>query len=416
MNVDWRSLRAVVFESDDWGLCAWCPDAATWSALQDAPVFRSPVGRRYGGSTLESAEDVRSLTATLAEVRGRDGFPPVWQANTIVANPDYAKVDPDDASGELPLLPLPGLPSRWERPGLWDEIGRAIAAGMWWPELHGLHHLPEQAWRDALKSRDEGTRRAFDVQSPACTAVQNGGEYDPFEPAALRERNLALAVRHFETVFGRPPASLCPPDYRWDGFLEVQSEALGIRILQGKSEQHDVFASRLRRAWRRRFWPQFHHRQLYMPERIAFEPAMEDPRRGVEAVQARVRAAWGRGQPAVVSSHRVNYAHLDADLSRTGRAALRDLVGRLAGDGAIFLTDAEVSQLVAQGSSVRPLGSSGARLHSPAGGTLVWPAPPGASTATFVAGPAEGAQVTVSGGRAEARLPAGDFEIAWSHA
>ena len=412
MNVDWKSLRAVVLESDDWGLCAWCPDDAAHRALADAAVFRTPAGRRYGRSTLESADDVRSLAEVLAAVRGGDGFPGVLQANTIVANPDYDAMDPADASGALPLLPFPEFASRWKRPGLREEVDRAIDAGTWWPELHGLHHLPESAWRAALASGDAEARRAFAQQSPVCGAVQASGEYDPAEPPGLREASLSRAVRGFEEIFGRRPASLCPPDYRWDDFLEAQSEAVGIAILQGKSEQHDVFAGRVRRLWQRAHWPRFRNRQLYMPARIAFEPGAEDARTGVEAAHAAARAAWDRGQPAVVSTHRVNYARLDADLSRAGRGALGDLLGRLAADRAVFLTDAEVGQLVGHGASARPLGARRARLRSVAGGRLACAAPAGARGARFL-GTADGAEITVREGMAEARLPAGAFEVEW---
>jgi hypothetical protein len=48
-----------------------------------------------------------------------------------------------------------------------------------------------------------------------------------------------------------------------------------------------------------------------------------------------------------VSSHRHNYAHLDPAWSEAGRAALRDLLRGLCEDGAVFLTDAKVRDLVA---------------------------------------------------------------------
>ena len=124
VNLDWGRLRAVVLESDDWGLCAWVPDPQAQRVLADTPVFRSPAGRRYGGSTLESAEDVRALAATLSEFRGRDGFPPVWQANMVVAAPDYARLHPPGFECEaLPLVDLPRTPSRWERPRMWLDVG-----------------------------------------------------------------------------------------------------------------------------------------------------------------------------------------------------------------------------------------------------------------------------------------------------
>lgn len=413
MKVDWSALRAVVLESDDWGFCGWCPDDAAWRDLAESPVFRSAAGLRYGRSTLESAEDVRALVEVLAGVRGGDGFPAVLQANTIVANPDYGAMDPADAHGDLPLVMYPAFPSRWSRPGLRDEVDRAIESGTWWTELHGLHHLPENAWRAALANGETGARRAFERQSPACEGGQGRGEYDPFEPSDHRERDLSRAVPAFEQIFGRKPASLSPPGDQWDDFLEAQSEALGIAILQKKSEQREVFAGGLRRLWRRARWPRFRNRQLYMPARIAFEPGAHEARAGIEAAHAGARAAWRRGQPAVVSTHRVNYAHLDADASRAGRDALRDLLGRLAADGAVFLTDSEVSQLVGYGASARPLGARRARLRSVHGGRVVCPAPREARGAHFLAGEAEGAEITANGGTAEARLPAGAFEIEW---
>ena len=62
MSVDWARLKAVVIESDDWGLCAWSPDEDAYQALADTPAWRSPAGRRYGRSTLEAAADVKQLT------------------------------------------------------------------------------------------------------------------------------------------------------------------------------------------------------------------------------------------------------------------------------------------------------------------------------------------------------------------
>ena len=62
-----------------------------------------------------------------------------------------------------------------------------------------------------------------------------------------------------------------------------------------------------------------------------------------------MRAAWRRGQPAVVSTHRHNFAHLDPAWSGAGRAALRDLLGRFCADGAVFLTDVQVRDRLAGG-------------------------------------------------------------------
>jgi len=417
VNLDWSRLRAVVFESDDWGLCAWVPDLQARRVLEGTPAYRSPAGRRYGGSTLESAADVRHLCDTLASFQGADGNLPVWQANTVVAAPDYAAMRPPRFEEEpLPLVGLPDTPSRWSRPGMWEEVRRASAMGLWWAELHGLHHLPESAWLGALRRGADDARRAFEQQSPVCAAVEAASEYDPTEPAITRDRNLTLAFERFAHLFGRPPASLCPPDYRWDDRLETEAERLGIAALQGKSEQHGARLPRLRRLWHQRRWPRFGGRRLYLPPRIAFEPLAGDARTGVAAAHRAAREAWGRGQPAIVSSHRVNYAHLDADASATGRAALRDLLERLCADRAVFLTDAEVTQLVTGGWSRRDLGDRTTllRYHGVPGEAARIPAPAGARSGHFAATGDDGARIEVSEGRAEVRVNVGTHRIEWS--
>lgn len=426
MNLDWSRLKAVVLQSDDWGLCAWVPDEQAYRVLADTPSWRSAAGRVYGRSTLESADDVARIAATLAGIRTRDGVPPVLQANTVVAAPDYSRLAPPsfDTGGEAGALPARGPedpPSRWRRPGLLEAVDRAIEAGVWWPELHGRTHVPQRAWLEALRRGAADARRAHEQQSAVCEAVEASGEFDPDEPAALRTRILEDAVARFRARFGRAPASLCPPDYRWDAQLENDAVRLGVTIVQGKAEQHGHPFPRLRRLWHRYRWPDLgglHH----PPPRIAFEPrgaSRLDAPLGVDATHAAARAAWGRGQPAIVSSHRVNYAHLDSEWSETGREGLRTLLGRLAGDGAVFLTDAETLGLVMRGWSVRSLGARGAliRRYGPGRERVRFAAPDGARAASARAIEGEPpARVAIEGGQVVAELGVGTFELAWARA
>jgi len=420
MNLDWTRLKAVVLESDDWGLCAWSPDEQAYRVLADAPAFRTDTGRRYAGSTLESADDVRQLGATLLEFRGGDGFPPAWQANTIVAAPDYSKLLPPlFPAEELPLLELPVLPSRWKRPGMWDEVARARESGVWWPELHGLHHIPERAWITALRRGVSDARRAHEHESPVCLAVEASGEYDPSEPRDVRRRNLQRSVEVFTRLFGRPPGSLCPPDYRWDEDLEADAETAGVTTFQGHGEQHGHKFPRLRRTMLRWRWPTASGKRFYMPPRIAFEPSNVE-RIGqnslIDHTHRTVRNSWRRAQPAVVSSHRLNYAHLEGERSARGRGMLRDLLKRMVEDGAVFLVDAEVRQLHDRNWSVREIGKRGAlvRYHGVPRDPIRFAAPNGTRSATLreSRGP-DDADVKLDGGQVTARLNVGEYLVEW---
>jgi hypothetical protein len=423
VNLDWARLKAVVLESDDWGLCAWSPDVKAQRVLADTPAFRAGAGRRYGGSTLESAADVRAIAELLLEYRGGDGFPPVLQANTVMAAPDYARLEPPLFQVErMPLVDFPRTPSRWTRPGLWEEIRGSCEAGVWWIELHGLHHLPETAWLAALRRGADDARRAHEQQSPVCAAVEASGEYDASEPREVRRRNLEAAVERFTALVGRGPRSFCPPDYRWDDSLEADAERLGVTTFQGKAEQSGGPLPRVRRTLLRFRWPHEQGSRFYLPPRIAFEPCGSGdatPKLGVAAVLRAARQAWSRAQPAVVSTHRVNYAHLDPEWSRAGRDALRELLRDLVREGAVFLTDAEVRSLHERGWSVREIGARGVllRYHGVPGEPVRIPAPAGATG--VVLGEGRGgaeAEARIEDGAVTARVNVGEYLIEWVRA
>jgi hypothetical protein len=421
LNLDWHRLKAVVIESDDWGLAAWVADEQAHRVLADTPVFRSEVGRVYGRSTLESAADVRALGELLLRFRGGDGFPPVWQANTIVAAPDYARLRPPAFDvGELPLVDLPETPTRWSRPGMWAQVEAGIEAGWWWPELHGLHHVPVEAWLRALRRGAADARRAHEQQCLVCEAVQASGEYDPGEPLERVTSNLDGAVARFIKLFGRSPTSFCPPDYRWDARLESLAAERGLTTFQGASERAGRRPARLWRMFDALRWPERGAACFAMPPRIAFEPrgaAAPAGPSGLDAATAHVRAAWGRGQPAALSTHRANYAHLDAAWSDHGRLALGELLGRLTAEGACFLTDAEIRALVERAWSVRPIGRRGVmvRYYGVPRESIRFAAPAGVAGARVTEGSGgDRARVLIEDGDVVATLDPGEYLIEWS--
>lgn len=409
-----------MLESDDWGLCAWSPDEQAWRVLGDMPAFRTVAGRRYGGSTLESAEDVGHLAGILTEFRGGDGFAPVLQANSVIAAPAFERLRPPLFEvTELPLTQPVDASPRWSRPGLDRAVDTARDAGLWWPELHGLHHVPEHAWLTALRRGTTDARLAHEQHSLVCQAVESSGEYDPSEPRDLRRRNLGLAVERFRARFGRLPTSLCAPDYRWDDTLEADAEALGLTTIQGFGEQAGHRFSRLRRMTLQHRWPNRRGARFYLPPRIAFEPSAWEPGEAparVDVARRAAREAWHRGQPAILSTHRLNFAHIQPARSAAGRAALRELLALLVEDGAVFLTDDEVRRLDERGWSVRETGQSGAivRYYGVPGEPFRFPAPPYAASASLREGRSQGEpELRIDDGHVVARLNVGEYRIEW---
>ncbi len=87
--VDWRSLRAVAFESDDWGLAGFVPNAEVWQGNDRAELHPGRFPEVYWESTLEDSLMVRGLCEIMASFRGDDGLPAVFQPNYVLSSLNY---------------------------------------------------------------------------------------------------------------------------------------------------------------------------------------------------------------------------------------------------------------------------------------------------------------------------------------
>lgn len=351
--VDGGAWRLVVLQSDDWGLEGWFPDS---TAARDLGSLCGDVPeglRSYCTSSLETAADVRRVAGLLGSVRDVDGLPAVLQANTVPA-----ALDPGDPD----RLREPGdAGSRYARPGLVAAVDDAIRQGVWWPELHGLTHHDAVAWRSALARGDSVARAAQARDTVAHSAWQRHWELGHPERA---ETTVAAAVAAFQARFGRAPVSVIAPDYRWGAADEDAFARHGLEVIQAKSEQIDrsmrpgSWWGRVRKVlarWNDRRRDRF----VYLERPARLEPyGNPDPGavQGAHAALAEVEAAWGRGEVAVVSLHRVQLVNLDAGIVDAGTAQLRLLLEALRDRGARFVVDAEVAALRRDGISVRRVG------------------------------------------------------------
>jgi hypothetical protein len=431
--VDWSVHPAVVLQSDDWGLRAWMPDSATAVALFPLLDAWGYGASPYRLSTLESAADVDRLAEQLAAVQGGDGRPALLQANTIVAAPDYAAIE---AGGFTDFLlraldrELPG----WERPGLLDAIQRARAAGVWCPEFHGLSHLNAEAWLGLLRAGDLETLAAFRHAVLVNDKILDDYEYDPAIPLDQRRVRLQQGLELFERLFGRRPRSVIAPDYRWDRSSEDLWSEEGIGIVQGWRVQttSEKGIGRAMKQWRRLSRPMGAYDRgrdlLRLNRNVFFEPG-ESPGRDHEEIAREslraVRHAWQRDRPAVVCTHRMNYARLNSRETEHSLRAMESFLGAIveADPRVVFLSDHELRQLYREGVSQERIVPGEIRLRNYTGRrqTLRLQIPRGAELLGVVEALGGGAVETrIEDGGIRVTLEPGDFtahlrnELLWS--
>ncbi|MEN8005619.1 MAG: hypothetical protein ABFS42_01340 [Candidatus Krumholzibacteriota bacterium] len=355
--VCWQSLRAIAIESDDWGLAGFVPDQDSWAGLDRKLLKYGAIPEAYWLSTLEDSSMVGRLNRVLASHVGRDGHPAVLQPNYIMSSLSH------EQDGWV-RRDLPDLPPAYRRPGLWEAVAAGIEGGTWYPEYHGTwHYDPDLRMQEALAGDFARTVTGRGIMLfPGSDRAWELGAWR-HNPDLAEDLDGSLAC--FQVLFGRPVNSVIAPDYHWDARMEDMWSSRNLRVIQGKREQINaawgVGKSGRLRKYLERHWDRFAHpERTYLERNCRLEPVQApDPGAVVLQCVAETRSAWAAGQPAIVESHRINFAHTDAALVETGLAALDrylDLVAGNQSEAPVFLTDHEIAQLNGSGTSWRVKG------------------------------------------------------------
>jgi hypothetical protein len=382
-GISWDKHPAVVFESDDWGYCAWIPDRAALTGPQAVvkrfagwETYSKETLDAYSGSTLESAADIGRIARMLTKHRGGDGRPPLIQANYIMAAPDYRTMKD---SGFSPFAAgfFPDYGGRWARPGLMAAVEDARRDGVWAPEYHGYLHFNMEVWLRLLAKGEIETKTMFDNEITINKTMDDEYEYDVTADFSKVLSRMEAGVDKFEEVFGYAPKSTIAPDYYWPKKLEPEWARAGIEVVQGWRTQKESGEEpgKFTKAWRLMTRPMGHIKTkdgrtlVYLNRNAHFEPRGipdEGTEFGMQEIMDDIRKAWRRNQPAIVSTHRLNFVHLDGEIVTENYKQFEQLISNIimAEPGVVFLTDYEVANLFKQGYSVHQIRPDEIRLRN----------------------------------------------------
>ncbi len=361
----WSEQRVVAFESDDWGFCGFVPDTTALTGLDRGALATGYFPPVYWESTLEDSSQVAGLCDLLSAFRGSDGLPPVFQANYIVSALAWEPIE--DSPGTATegdhrwvQYDIPRLPPRYGRPGMWNAVADGMAAGLWRPEFHGAYHY-EPAARHAAALTSEPTRVATGRGVTVFAGSERAYELGRTRPRDLLVEEFAFAREVFTGLFGRPPVSIIAPDYVWDACHEDIWQADGVRVIQAKREQRFAdgrnasLGRRVLKIWLRT-WARLTRPGLtYLERNCRLEPVQHDDHAAVvEHCRRQVHDAWRRNEPAIVETHRINFAHCRDEVARAGRQALSSLCAAITAQSdrlPLFLSDDELAGLQRRGTS-----------------------------------------------------------------
>ena len=342
--------KLIIIESDDWGAIRTpSKDTITYFEKKGFEIATSI----YKNDSLASQDDLEKLFEVLQTYKGSDGKPAVLTANSIMANPDFAKIKAHDFQHyfwEPFTETFKRYPKHHNNFQLWKE---GINNGVFYPQFHGREHLNVKRWMTALQSNNEAIFTSFDQQTTYSGkqdySFMEAYDWDNPEDIQQQQTIIAEGLQLFEKHFGYKSKSFIAPCYNWDTKLEPFLAAQGIEWIQGLRSQlqptgvFDTYESIRHHFGQQQNGLRFNVRNCF------FEPSMLPQKDWVNSCLAQIQSAFLFSKPAVICSHRINYVgYINPKNSERGLNDLNQLLRTIVRKwpDARFINTAELSQFV----------------------------------------------------------------------
>jgi len=307
--------RYVIIESDDWGAIRQ-PSGAVLNAMRERGM-KLEHDQYIRNDGLASAEDLQALYEVLNLVKGGSGKPAAITANTIMANPDFERMEKEGLNRyrfEHFTDTLKRYPEHRRSFDLWKE---GMDAGLFRPQFHGREHLHVNRWLRGLE--DPGSETAFLFKNRLYALCSSASAEDrksymaAWEWDDANDRDFTLAaieegLRMFEETFGYHSLTAIAPNYTWNAEMERVMFRNGVKGLQGGVVQRASRADGSGNTIVRHHTGQRNELgQVYTVRNCRFEPSENPGKDWVGSCMKEISTAFRWRKPAIIESHRVNF-------------------------------------------------------------------------------------------------------------
>jgi hypothetical protein len=327
--------KIVVIEADDYGGIRM-PSAEASKKLQQAGI--PSLDSRYNKfDTLENKTDLEFLFETLNSVKDADGHAAVLSPFVNVANPDFEKIK---SSGyhEYFYEPFTTTLQKYNRDAgtmlVWRQ---GMQAGIFTPQFHGREHISVQPWLEQLQAGNRQLLAAFENGFVSVGNITGIHDYaQEFRPEfyftkdtqkPFLHQSISEGVAMFEKLFGYTPAAFMPSNSVFHPDFEPSVFQSGIKFLvvahKNLTPAEEGNPSFTNFTFRQKIKP---GKLNYYIRNCAFEPN-DEGYKNIDGTMLQVAAAFKWKKPAIISTHRVNFAGALSEANRdSGLMELKKLL------------------------------------------------------------------------------------------
>lgn len=307
--------KFLIIESDDWGAIR-IPNLGVQEQLLAKGLIRSndPFSAY---DTLESEDDFKALFQVIQTHKDQYGNHPVITANTIMANPDFDKIQQTDFREYHYKTFEQTYTDYYPNQNTLKAFKEGISKGYLYPQFHAREHLNVNRWLERLQKADQNFLEAFKLH---CFAINDGGkdnsrdnlmatyDYQSAEEFNFIKHSIVEGLQLFKDTFGFTSKTTIAPCYVWNEEIEKILYEQGIKVMQSSYTQQYKNALKNALQPRLRYMGQTNKLgQQYTIRNVLFEPALNEKINWVDKAMESIAVAFFWGNPAILSSHRINF-------------------------------------------------------------------------------------------------------------
>ena len=314
--IGWRTKRhLVVIESDDWGAIRMPSREVYEEFLRRGIRVDNDAYCRY--DALATKEDLTELFEVLQSVKDKNGNHPVITANCVVANPVFSKIKESNFTEYYYEPFIDTLANSIAHQGAFEMWQEGMAAGLFYPQLHGREHLSVKKWLKILQEGHPSTRTAFELGTWGLTAqvdpTIDGYYMSAFdsckdEDIASYETIIDEAADLFESIFGYRSKSFIATTYEWSPKIEPALIRNGVEYIQGAiSQKIPQDNKELKHVYRGFQGTRTRNGLIRLFRNCFFEPSTKSDYDFVSDCLNRIDIAFRNGKAANICAHRLNF-------------------------------------------------------------------------------------------------------------
>ena len=302
---------------------------------QGYPVGNCPYNQLDG---LETDDDLMALLEALEQFEEKTGKKAILTLNALTANPDFKRIEESGFTKYFSEPIAEGYARSQKSAHVPELIRKGMESGYFQVQYHGREHLNITRWMRALNSGDRTVRDAFHVgvfgaKAPGyAMEFMDAFDYDDDEGRKQAIEQAQSGYLEFEKFWGYRSKSFIAPCYRWGTEIEKALAELGVEFIQGQRVQlHPM----IKEGTKQKHIPHSMGQknafgQYYLVRNAHFEPSIQTERNWVESTFREIQIAFRYRNPAIISSHRINYTGAINPSNRIkGLAMLIDLLEKV---------------------------------------------------------------------------------------